>query len=271
MKNLLSEIMRGTWLLDVVDPSQYQRLASAVLAGNFNNQEKPSAYNIIGKTTYDSMGKAQVKDKVAVISMIGEMTKYNSMCSYGAEYYAQELLKMQNDPEVKGAVLRLDGPGGNADALPIFEAIEGQITKPVVALVDRACSLHYFIAATQAYHIMMNNTVTAEVGSIGVMVAFEKPDKELIIVRPKQSLDKNQSFIEALAGETAKLEAKLEPLAIHFQNRVTEKRPQVKEETLHGNTYYAHDAVANGLADSIGDITKAYNMIVAKSELQQLK
>lgn len=271
MKHLLSEILRGTWLLNVQDPGQYQRIASAVLDGNFKEQPKPDAFKIMGKTSYDNAGNAIVKDKVAVISMIGEMTKYDTVCSYGSEYYVSEMLKAEQDADIKGIILKLDGPGGNADALPVFEEIKPLIKKPVVALVDQACSLHYFIASVLSSHIMMSNTVTAEVGSIGVQVVFLKPEQEVIIVRPPQSKDKNQVFIDALNGDYSRLEAKLVPLAVHFQDMVKKSRPKVKEEAICGNTYYADEAIKVGLADSIGTLSDAYNLVIAKAELKNIK
>lgn len=271
MKHLLSEIMRGTWLLDVPDPSLYQKLAGAILAGNFKGAPKPEAYRTIGKTAYDTTGNAIVKDKVAVISMIGEMTKYNTECSYGAEYYISEILKAENDPEIRGIILKLDGPGGNADALPLFEELAPLIKKPRVSLIDYACSLHYAVAAVFESHIMMNNTMTAKVGSIGVQVLFVKPEQEIVVIRPPQSKDKNQEFIDVLNGDYSKLEAELVPLATHFQNIVKKARPKAKEEAICGKTYYAEDAIKVGLADSIGSIQDAYNIVLTKSELQNIK
>ena len=116
----------------------------------------------------------------------------------------------------------------------------------------------------------MANDLTAEVGSIGAQIMFTKPTNEIIVIRPKQSQDKNQDFLDAIAGKPELLEAKLEPLAIAFQNGVKTNRPKVKEETLHGKTYYAKDAIALGLADSVGDMQKAYNLVLAKSELRNI-
>lgn len=274
MNRLIAEINSGTWMLSGTDPAQYKKMVDTILSGGKINEVKPEAYSVIGKKSIDSKGETKTENAVAVIEMVGAMSKYSAMCAYGAEDFAYELIKAQNNPDILGIILKMDGPGGNADAIPLFQSIKAQITKPVIALVDKADSLHYWIAALMSSHIMMNNDFTAEVGSIGVMVMFEKTSNEIVIVRPAESFDKNQALVDALNGDLALLEEKLAPLARRFQSEVKENRPQVKEEALHGKTYYASEAIEVGLADSVGDINKAYQMILAlhaKKELNKIK
>ncbi len=266
--SIISEILHGTWLLETTDPSAYKTIANTILGGGRLAEEKKQFYTVLSKSSVDAVGKPQAKDKVAVISMIGEMTRRGGLCSVGVEEIASELLRAENNPEIKGTIFYLDGPGGNADAMPVFQAIKSQLTKPVVALVARACSLHYWAASLLADHIMMENNLTAEVGSIGAMIMFEKPSNEIVIVRPEESSDKNQAFIEALEGDTKLLSERLKPLAVAFQNSVKENRPKVKEEDLKGKTFYADEAIQKGLADSIGDMQRAYNLVLTKAELK---
>lgn len=269
--NIVYEILHGTWLLESPDPQAYRNIANNILSGGSTKHEKAECYTILGKQPVGKQEGAKMEDQVSVISMIGEMTKRTGMCNYGADYICSEMLKADSNPDIKGHILFSDGPGGNADAMPLFLALKSQLTKPVVALVERACSLHYWTICELSDHIMMANDLTAEVGSIGAQISFEKPTNELIVVRPKQSHDKNEPFIQALSGNTELLEEKLEPLAIAFQKGVKTNRPNVKEETLHGKTYYAKDAIALGLADSIGNMQKAYNLVLTKAALRSTK
>lgn len=269
--NILYEILHGTWLLESPDPQAYKKIADNILSGGSMNREKADCYSILGRQSSDGKGGIKTEDQVSVISMIGEMTKRSGMCNYGADYICQEFRKADANAEIKGHIAFFDGPGGNADAMPLFLSLKSQLTKPVVALVERACSLHYWTACELSDHIMMANDLTAEVGSIGAQIMFEKPTNEIIVIRPKQSQDKNQDFLDAIAGKPELLQAKLEPLAIAFQNGVKANRPKVKEETLHGKTYYAKEAIALGLADSIGDMQKAYNLVLTKAALKNQK
>ena len=119
--------------------------------------------------------------------------------------------------------------------------------------------------------IMMNNNITAGVGSIGAMLSFIKPKDEIIIIRPEESADKNQEYLDALEGNYEKIQAKLSVLAQKFQNGVKLARPNVDDSALSGKTYFAEEAIQLGLADEMGSLESAYNWIIAKSEINKLK
>lgn len=272
LKNLLTEIQTGIWLIETNSPEHYSEIVKQIKLGAFVNEKQEKFYSVIGKeTTNRQTGQSEMKDKVAVISMIGEMTKYNSWCSLGAQGYVNEILSAQNNPDIKGIILKIDGPGGNADAIAEFDNIKNLITKPVVSLVDKAYSLHYWVAAMFGDKIMMNNNITAGVGSIGAMLSFNKPKDEIIMIRPEESADKNQEYLDALEGNYEKIQAKLSVLAQKFQNGVKLARPNVEESALSGKTYFAEEAIELGLADEMGSLESAYNWIIAKSEINKLK
>lgn len=272
LKTLLTEFQTGIWLIETNSSEPYNEIVKQIKLGAFVNEKQEQFYSVIGKeSTNRATGQSEMKDQVAVISMIGEMTKYNTWCSMGAQGYANEILKAQNNPDIKGIILKIDGPGGNADAIPEFANIKKLVNKPVVALVDKAYSLHYWVASMFGDRIMMNNNITAGVGSIGAMLSFVKPKDEIVMIRPEESVDKNQEFLDALDGNYEKIQAKLSVLAQKFQNGVKESRPQVKDETLTGKTYFAEEAITNGLADEIGSLESAYNWIIAKNEINKLK
>jgi protease-4 len=272
LKNLLTEIQTGIWLIETNSPEHYSEIVKQIKLGAFVNEKQEKFYSVIGKeATNRQTGQSEMKDQVAVISMIGEMTKYNSWCSLGAQGYVKEILSAQNNPDIKGIILKIDGPGGNADAIAEFANIKNLITKPVVSLVDKAYSLHYWVAAMFGDKIMMNNNITAGVGSIGAMLSFIKPKDEIIMIRPEESADKNQEFLDALEGNYEKIQAKLSVLAQKFQNGVKLARPNVEESALSGKTYFAEEAIQLGLADEMGSLESAYNWIIAKSEINKLK
>lgn len=275
LKSLLAEISTGVWLLENPNPQSYREIIAGLRSGVFT-QEASAFHKVIGEPIRDSDGQLmlddngdpQMKDKVAVISLIGELTKYSAMCNVGADMICARLLKYNADDSIKAIILKMDGPGGNASVIPMFQELRNQMTKPVVSLVESACSLHYYIAAVLSSRIVMANDFTACAGSVGAMIMFEKPERELVIVRPPQSKDKNQDLIDALAGDTTLLEEKLIPLATRFQEDVRAARLGVSEEALFGKVLYAKDAIATGLADSIGTMQDAYKIALTLSELQ---
>ena len=273
LKNLLTEFQNGVWLIETNNPEHYSDIVNKIKAGAFVNEKQEQFYSVIGKeTTNRTTGQSEMKDQVAVISMIGEMTKYNTWCSLGAQGYVNEILQAQNNPDIKGIILKIDGPGGNADAIAEFVNIQKQITKPVANLIDKAHSLHYWLANVfPGSRIFMNNNITAAVGSIGAMYVFQKPKDEIVIITPDESSDKNKEFIAALEGDYSLLKEKLAFLAVKFQDAVLANRPNINPENLKGKTFYAEEAITNGLADEMGSLESAYNWIVAKSEINKLK
>lgn len=269
MNYLISEILRGNWLLENPNKEIYNLIVKNILQGNILENKSLKAVSYLSEDD-DADNSVKEINKVAVISMIGEMAKYDN-CGWGAVSFVKEIRKANANPNIEGIILFIDGPGGNADAISLFQQVKPEIQKPIVALVDRACSLHYWIAALLADHIMLNDNFQAEVGSIGSMIVFEKPTNEIIIIRPEESKDKNQALVEALEGKYQLLEERLSILSQKFMQEIKENRPKVKEEALHGKTYLPEEAIKVGLADSIGDINKAYNLVLAKSELKKIK
>lgn len=267
----LSEITAGTWLIAPENIPQYQQIARTILSGGFVNEVKPELSTIIGKEVSNSRGESILQDQVGVVEMIGAMTKYSGPCNIGAIEIAGEMLRLDANSNVQAHVIVFDGPGGNADAMPVFHELKKKLTKCVVGYVEKADSLHLWAALVLCDKIVIANNLTAEMGSVGVLVAFDKSAKEVIYVRPPESQDKIQEYISAFEGDTSLLEEKLSPLAKHFQNGVKSTRPNVPDEALHGKTYVGKEAIKIGFADVMGDMQKAYNMAITLSKLQPLK
>lgn len=91
------------------------------------------------------------------------------------------------------------------------------------------------------------------------------------MIRPEESADKNQEYLDALEGNYEKIQAKLSVLAQKFQNGVKLARPNVDDSALSGKTYFAEEAIQLGLADEMGSLEAAYSWILAKSEINKLK
>lgn len=271
LKSLLSEINTGIWMLESPAVASYKEVVAGLRSGAFQT-EADLFYKVLSEPVINNAtGKQEVKNRVAVISFEGELTKSSALCNYGADAMISKIAEYNADPTIKAFIFKMDGPGGNAAVIPMFYELKKVLKKPVVSLVDKACSLHYYISAILSDRIIMSNDFTAECGSIGAMIMFEKPDKELVIVRPPQSSDKNQEIIDAFAGNYELLEKRLIPLAERFMADVKAARPQVKDEALHGKVLYAKDAIKSGLADSIGNMDMAYKVALSLAELNNNK
>lgn len=217
--------------------------------------------------------KAQ-KDSVAVIALRGDMMKEGTMCSYGTEEIAAVMREAADAKNIIGIRLDIDSGGGAVDAIaPMLDAISYSRSKgkPVGALCDLCASAAYYVAS-HCNFIMADNSISAEFGSIGVMMQFpdyakyyEERGIKIHTIYSNLSNYKNAPFEAARKGEYASIkEEQLDPLARKFQEAVKSHRQNLKtdvEGILNGRMFYAADALNNGLIDQIGTAQEATEQI----------
>lgn len=226
-----------------------------------------------GKSEGNRFAKAP-KDSVAVIPLRGDMLKEGTMCSYGTEEIAAVVREAADASNIIGIRLDIDSGGGAVDAIaPMLEAIAYSQSKgkPVVASCDLCASAAYYVAC-HCNKIVADNGLSAEFGSIGVMMQFpdyakyyEEKGIKIHTIYSNLSTWKNAPFEAARKGEYASIkEEQLDPLARQFQEAVKSHRQNLKtdvEGILNGRMFYARDALNNGLIDQIGTASEATELV----------
>lgn len=285
VNQLLSEVIRGTWLLEPSYLIGFAPQVQKIIAGeDLNFQESTNALiKILDPSGHvvkaDSEGRTQVPEgSYAVVSMMGAVIKYGDFCTYGADEIVGALQVADKNPRIRGTVFVLDGPGGAVSAIGPFLQFSKTKTKPIVGLADACMSLHYWAAVSVCDYLMADNDVSARFGSVGVVSSFQdaKPYWEEKGIKfheiyPPESENKNEAFRLALDGEYDMIrEEHLSPIAQKFQAAVRAGRPNLKEEkgVLSGKTYDADKALGLGMIDGIGSLADAMEMI-NKLELQR--
>jgi len=284
----LFEISRGEWAFHVDSLSLW--LPTAVNLIERNAIELPTTQESAGITFLNESGKAVSamdvieentrQDVVAVVSAIGPMMKYSGLCTKGADSLINEMKLAMDLPAVKAIILNIDSPGGSVSAVSAFQEFQPQKTKPIVALVDLCASAHYWAACLISDHIMARNSISAEVGSVGVMVSFidnrealkEKGYKVHEIFAP-ESEHKNKAFLLAREGKYDMIqEDYLSPSAKKFQADVRSARPNLIEEVgvLTGKTFKAELAEEYNMIDSIGNMQKAVERALLLAEISEV-
>lgn len=220
---------------------------------------------------------------VAIIPVKGNMLKYGTMCEYGTTEIASFMMDAVAHKNISAIVLDTDSGGGAVDAVaPLVDVIRmaKAAGKPVVASVDMACSAAYWVAS-EADYIVADNGISAEIGSIGVMMSFvdvkgyhEEKGIKFHTIYSSESSEKNKAFELALEGKYDMIrEEELDPLARAFQkavkaNRAGKLNTQAKG-ILNGKTYFAEEAQAVGLIDRVGTGSTAVEIAIAKSHAKQ--
>jgi protease-4 len=277
------DLVRGEWLMSLDVVNGYMPLVHQLLSGQPIQTEVKSSL----LSMRDSNGKLVLaaengqfntpQKSVAIIEMIGPVTKYSGMCNHGADSILRAMQYAEDNPNCIGTILVQDCPGGAVSAIGPFLEFAKTKKKPIVALVDTCASLAYWSACAVADHIMTDNSVSACIGSVGVVMTILDESKyledkgiKLHEIYPQESNYKNLPFQLAKKGEYDMIKTELlSPLAIKFQDAVRAARPNLTEETgvLTGKVFGAEKALELGMIDSVGSLSKAMQWLHVKSEL----
>lgn len=205
---------------------------------------------------------------IAIIDADGEIT---SLAASGDEGITpRRMLKRLDwalaEDDIKAVVLRVNSPGGSANASDIIwkEIRRLESKKPVVVLMtDVAASGGYFLAAGGSKIVADPLTIT---GSIGVIYAatYGPKVKEKygvsfhVLAEPGRQA---RSFNEPLSpAEKARLEGSIAYTYSNFLDRVALGRGQEKARIAplaEGRVYTGKEALALGLVDELGGLTEA--------------
>ncbi|MBP1593029.1 MAG: ClpP class periplasmic serine protease [Bacteroidetes bacterium] len=280
---LYSAIARGKWFIDFRQLEFYQNIVEQMMNKRGEGYDDKILSSSSPLTVLMSDGKAMNQGNsfnaapngsVAIIPIQGTMLKNGTMCSYGTMEIAQMIDEATTCKNITGTVLDIDSGGGSVDAIaPLVDAIKRSQAagKPVIASCDLCCSAAYYVAS-YCNEIVANNNISAEFGSIGVMMSFrdyaEKYQKDGIkehTIYSNLSEEKGAAFELAREGKYDKIkEEALDPLARAFRSTVQANRKDLKSDTagiLAGKTFYAQDALKIGLIDKIGTQTYAVSRV----------
>ena len=278
---LYSAICRGKWFLSFRELEANLLLVDRLLSHDASLEDgKPLSDSTPLPVMLEQDGRLMKsggtfdnapKDSTAIIPLHGTMLKYGTMCSYGTQEIASVVREAADSKNISSIVLDMDSGGGSVDAIaPMLDAVryaQGK-QKAVVAYCDLCASAAYYVASA-CNEIVAGNEVSAELGSIGVMMSFMDYAKYYEDLGIKQhTIYSNLSDYKNLPFEAAKRgdykairDEELDPLARDFQEAVKSGRgSRLQLETeglLRGRMFYAKDAVRVGLADRIGTLQSA--------------
>lgn len=217
----------------------------------------------------ETIGGSSIQGKsgqVAVISMMGAMTRYGDLCAFGTDEYIDQINQANADDSVSAIVIRADSPGGTVNGIEALALAVRNSVKPVVAWVaGGSFSANYWVIS-QCSEIFMESKISSEVGSIGVysiqenwVEALEKQGRKVMIVRAEGCDEKValNPFEDAPEGALEAERAVATSMFKLFKAQVKEARPGVDDNAMKGRTYQGFEALKNGLADKIGTLRDA--------------
>ncbi len=276
--------MRGQWLIEPQAADSYLPIVRHLLNGNHQHfagyaderakELSPFAVAATGDTF------AQFEDapagSVAIIKVHGVMMKNDYCGTPGTQTLAAILREADQAETIVGSILHFDTPGGSVDGTEEFANAIAATAKPVVAFVNNMMCSAGMWAGSQANHIMIacNTSMVGSIGTMARILDWSKYDENFgvkeINIFATESTDKNREAILAQEGNTEPYQKNiLDPLNNVFlaavRNGRGDKLDLKRENVLTGKVYFGSAAIAAGLADSIGTLEDAFNLVQSLS------
>ena len=223
--------------------------------------------------------KSKAKDKVAVLYLAGEISEDGSEGIVSKEVI-KTIKKIRKDDAVKALVLRVNSPGGSADASEqIWHAVQRvkEAGIPVVvSMGDYAASGGYYISCGADYIYAEPTTLTGSIGIFGIIPnAAALRDKigldiDGISTNKHSDLETNLVFQGMNDEERALMQAMIERGYDLFTSRCAEGRHVTQDYIKsigEGRVWLGNQGVRIGIVDELGNIDDAINKAVELAEL----
>ena len=226
---------------------------------------------------------SKAKDKVAVLYLAGEITDEEGDGIVGKEV-VKTLKKIAKDDDVKALVLRVNSPGGSADASEqIWHAIQNikaDSIPVVVSMGDYAASGGYYISCGADYIYAEPTTLTGSIGIFGTIPNAAKLrdkvglDIDGIKTNKHADLEANMIYKGMNAEEFALMQTMVERGYDLFTGRCAEGR-HVSQDYIksigEGRVWLGVRGKEIGIVDEIGNINDAIAKAVDLAGLECYK
>ena len=218
-------------------------------------------------------------DKVAVLYADGAI--YDSGSDGIVEgKMLKEIKKIRKDENIKAVVLRVNSPGGSADASEqIWHALKTLQEKGlpvVVSMGDYAASGGYYISCSADYIYAEPTTITGSIGIFGTVPNFSRLmdkvglDVDGVSTNKHANLTTNAIYKGMNPQEFALMQSMVERGYDLFTKRCADGRGMTQAEIKkigEGRVWLGKDALEIGLVDELGNINDA---IAKAAELAEL-
>lgn len=217
-------------------------------------------------------------EKVAVLYASGSINNGDEYSDIYSEKYIKYIKVLQDDKKVKAVVLRINSPGGSANASDeiLFELQQLKKTKPlVVSFGDYAASGGYYIAMAADKIYSEPNTLTGSIGVFGVMPYFRDLANRNGVRSDIVATNANSAFYSSLNGLTPYgvniMTKSVEGTYKRFVHFVTQNRKRSFEEIDNiggGRVWSGSRAKQIGLVDELGSLQDAVKFAAQKAGLK---
>ncbi len=209
------------------------------------------------------------KQRVAIVTASGTIVSGDQPAGViGSETLADLLDEAANDEKIKAVVLRIDSPGGSAQASEVIRAAVARVQakgKPVVVSMGSvAASGGYWIAAGADEIWAQPSTLTGSIGVFGVIPNITKGLARLGIHSDGLGTTLSAEGIRLDRPIPLEMQAVVQMGVNHIYHQfvtiVAKGRnitPEQVDDLAQGRVWSANDALRLGLVDKLGDLQQA--------------
>lgn len=236
--------------------------------------------NKISLTKYiDSYSdKDKSGEKIAVLYASGSINNGDDYNDIYSEKYIKYIKELQDDDKIKAVVLRINSPGGSANASDeiLFELQQLKKKKTlIVSFGDYAASGGYYIAMAADKIYSEPNTLTGSIGVFGVMPYFKDLANRNGVRSDIVATNANSAYYSSLNGLTPYgvnlMTRSVEGTYKRFVHFVTQNRKKSFEDIDAiggGRVWSGTRAKQIGLVDELGSLEDAVKFAAQKANLK---
>ncbi|MBD8084008.1 signal peptide peptidase SppA [Chryseobacterium caseinilyticum] len=220
-------------------------------------------------------------DRVAVLYASGSINSGDEYNEIYSEKYLKYIKDLQEDKKVKAVVLRINSPGGSANASDeiLFELQQLKKKKPlIVSFGDYAASGGYYIAMAADKIYSQPNTLTGSIGVFGVLPYFKEIANKNGVRSDIVATNANSAYYSSLNGLSphgvAMITKSVEGTYKRFVHFVTQNRKKSFEQidaVGGGRVWSGTRAKEIGLVDELGSLNDAVKFAAAKANLKDYR
>jgi protease-4 len=262
----------------LIQKTEYDQILKAKLKLN----DKDKLYKISLNKYVDSFkDEDKSGDKIAILYASGSINSGDEYNEIYSEKYLQYIKDLQKDKKVKAVVLRINSPGGSANASDeiLFELQQLKKKKPlIVSFGDYAASGGYYIAMAADKIYSQPNTLTGSIGVFGVLPYFKELANKNGVRSDVVATNANSAYYSSLNGISphgvAMITKSVEGTYRRFVYFVTQNRKKSFEQidaVGGGRVWSGTRAKEIGLVDELGSLNDAVKFAAGKANLNNYK
>lgn len=259
----------------LMQKSEYDQM----LKSKLNLKEKDKLAKVSFNKYINSYSDDSKKDQqIAVLYASGAIYNGEGYQEIYADNFVKEIKKLTENDKVKAVVLRINSPGGSANASDeiLFELQQLKKKKPIiVSFGDYAASGGYYIAMAADKIYSEPNTLTGSIGVFGMIPYFKEVANKNGFTAIPVTTNANSNMYSPINGVTPGgvtiLTKSVEQTYKRFVHFVTENRKKSFDqidEIGGGRVWSGTRAKQIGLVDELGSLQDAIAFAAQKVKLK---